>query len=47
MPGTLGGNGITVFRYGSKGQQVLELDENETPDHHEHFTKCDPHVCEL
>jgi ribonucleoside-diphosphate reductase alpha chain len=39
--------GITVFRYGSKGQQVLELDEDETPEQHEHFAKCDPHACEL
>jgi ribonucleoside-diphosphate reductase alpha chain len=39
--------GITVFRYGSKGQQVLELDEDETPEQREHFAQCDPHACEL
>lgn len=39
--------GITVFRYGSKGQQVLELGEDETPAQLEHFAKCDPHACRL
>jgi ribonucleoside-diphosphate reductase alpha chain len=39
--------GITVFRYGSKGQQVLELDADDLPAQHEHFAKCDPHACRL
>jgi ribonucleoside-diphosphate reductase alpha chain len=39
--------GIAVFRCGSKGQQVLALDEDATPAQHEHFAKCDPHACEL
>ena len=43
----MGLKGITVFRYGSKGQQVLELGGEETPEEHEHFVKCDPQSCRL
>ena len=43
----MGLKGITVFRYGSKGQQVLELGSEETPEEHEHFVKCDPQSCRL
>jgi ribonucleoside-diphosphate reductase alpha chain len=39
--------GITVFRYGSKDQQVLELGTDETLEEHEHFARCDPHACKL
>ncbi|HMB03519.1 MAG TPA: hypothetical protein VKP69_07245 [Isosphaeraceae bacterium] len=39
--------GITVFRYGSKGQQVLQLGVGETPEEHEHFARCDPRACKL
>jgi ribonucleoside-diphosphate reductase alpha chain len=39
--------GITVFRYGSKGEQVFELGVGETPETHEHFATCDPHACKL
>jgi ribonucleotide reductase alpha subunit len=39
--------GITVFRYGSKGQHVLELGLGETPQQYEHFARCDPHACKL
>jgi ribonucleoside-diphosphate reductase alpha chain len=39
--------GITVFRYGSKGQQVLHLGVGETPEEHEHFARCDPEACKL
>lgn len=37
--------GITVFRYGSKGQQVLELGEGESAEEREHFAQCDQHAC--
>jgi len=43
----MGLKGITVFRYGSKGQQVLELGGQETPEAHEHFVRCDPQSCRL
>ena len=39
--------GITVFRYGSKGTQVLELGTSETATEKEHFIKCDPTDCRL
>lgn len=39
--------GITVFRYGSKGTQVLELGTGETPNEREYFTRCDPDECKL
>lgn len=39
--------GITVFRYGSKGTQVLELGAGEDSYEREHFAVCDPHECRL
>jgi hypothetical protein len=39
--------GITVFRYGSKPAQVLELGAGEEPHHHEHASRCDPGECRL
>jgi ribonucleoside-diphosphate reductase alpha chain len=43
----LGLKGITVYRYGSKGEQVLQVGAGETPEEREHFARCDPHACKL
>ena len=43
----LGCKGITVFRYGSKTNQLFELGVGEEAYEAENFTKCDPHACKL
>ncbi|MCA9018304.1 MAG: hypothetical protein KDA77_23485, partial [Planctomycetaceae bacterium] len=43
----MGLKGVTVYRYGSKGQQVLYLGTGESATQHEHFARCDPHDCKL
>ena len=38
----LGLKGITIYRYGSKGAQVLEIGRGERPAHYDHGAPCDP-----
>jgi ribonucleoside-diphosphate reductase alpha chain len=43
----LGLKGVTVFRFGSKSAQVIELGAAERPDRYLHGAKCDPEECRL
>jgi ribonucleoside-diphosphate reductase alpha chain len=39
--------GITIYRYGSKAAQVLELGKGEEAHHYDHASKCDPEECKV
>ncbi len=43
----LGLKGITIFRYGSKSAQVLELGAGEEAFHYDHASRCDPMECRI
>lgn len=43
----LGLKGVTVFRYGCKPAQVLELGVGEESEHREHASRCDPGECRM
>ena len=43
----LGLKGITIYRYGSLAEQVLQLGAGEEPYEKEHASKCDPYQCKL
>ncbi|MFN3565807.1 MAG: hypothetical protein ACK4V1_07470 [Burkholderiaceae bacterium] len=43
----LGVKGVTVYRYGSKAAQVLELGVDEAPHRFDHASRCDPEECRL
>lgn len=43
----LGLKGVTVFRYGSKATQVMEIGAGEAPQQYEHTARCDPEECRV
>ena len=43
----LGLKGITIYRYGSKSAQVMELGLGEEAHHYDHASRCDPEECRV
>lgn len=38
---------LTIFRYGSKSAQVLDLGLGEETYHYDHASRCDPYECKV